>query len=371
MDERFDVDVDDIPAVVEVDSDELRLRPAFNALRQIIWLLRADGSVEQFNPFWTDYTGLAQVIDGLAWSKVFHPEDRQRLINARTLGVASNAPYEVEARMRRRDGVYRRHLCRVVPLFQDDDLVGWVGTAIDVEDVRSAEDAARASEQRKQKLLEAMSDGYYRLDRAFRIVEVNGTFERMTGRSRADVLGQNLWAVFPNAPDRATYMSVPFLGTSREERLAHSISRWAEVTIYRGADGFEFYFRDIQDQKRIEHWQGAILRVGQTLRTAHDAVDITEVGAAIIGEALDATRAGYAKYLGDSHESLILRARLRSPTKQQPSTGRFRNADWGSFHALLERGEIVAIDDVATHALTRETAPLWADGASARSPSCR
>gem|GEM_PF-4694125 len=353
--------VSDVPEAAGSDASGLGPLPAFHALRQIVWLLRPDGSVERFNPFWTEYTGLPAVVAGLEWSAVFHPEDRQRLVNARTLGVASRSPYEVEARMRRADGVYRRHLCRVVPTWRDGELAGWVGTAIDVEDVRAAEDAARESERRKQKVLEAMSDGYYRLDRAFRIVEVNGAFERMTGRSRREVIGENLWAVFPGAPDSAAYTSVPFRGTRREVRFSHSINRWAEVTIYRGEDGFEVYFRDIEDQKRVEVWQAALMRVAQSLRAGGESVDVTEVGAAVVGEALGATRAGYAKMLPGGEESLVLRARLSAPTRQQPSTGRFRNADWGGFHALLGRGEIVAIDDVARDPLTAPAAATWAD----------
>src|SRR3712207_3728308 len=81
----------------------------FDGLRQIIWLLTPSGAIDRFNAFWTEYTGRPARSEGLAWADVFHPEDRQRLVNARTLGVASCAPYEVEAGMRRVDGAYRRH----------------------------------------------------------------------------------------------------------------------------------------------------------------------------------------------------------------------------------------------------------------------
>jgi len=111
-----------VPAASVAASDPYRAM--FEGLRQIVWLLTPDGAIERFNPFWTEYTGLPDVIEGLSWAAVFHPEDRQRLVSARTAGIASCAPYEVEARMRRVDGTYRRHLCRVAPLREGGNLTG-------------------------------------------------------------------------------------------------------------------------------------------------------------------------------------------------------------------------------------------------------
>jgi PAS domain S-box-containing protein len=112
----------------------------FEELNQILWILRTDGSVRRFNPAWIAYTGLPAVTDGLSWAEVFHPNDRQRILAVRTAGE----PYEVEARMRRADGVYRRHLCRVKPLRRDGAIHAWLGTAIDVEDARASEERQRA-----------------------------------------------------------------------------------------------------------------------------------------------------------------------------------------------------------------------------------
>src|SRR3712207_1217197 len=113
------------------------LQDMFEALGQILWILRPDGSVERFNSAWNAYTGKPAVVEGLTWAEVFHPDDRQRLVQARTVGVASSEPYEVEARMRRVDGVYRRHLCRVKPLRREGAIYAWVGMAVDIEDVRA------------------------------------------------------------------------------------------------------------------------------------------------------------------------------------------------------------------------------------------
>lgn len=346
-------------SVVEVDGELIRLLPAFLALRQIIWLLRADGSVERFNPYWTEYTGLPSVIDGLGWADVFHPEDRQRLINTRSIGVAGRKSYEVEARMRRGDGVYRRHLCRVVPLWHGDELAGWVGTAIDVEDVRAAEDAARTSEWRKQKVLESISDGYYRLDRAWRFVEVNSAFERMTGRKRREVIGENLWVVFPDAPAVDDYMRVALGNARREERWSGAARRWVEITTYRSPDGFECYFRDITDRRRHEVWQRSLMRIAEELRRRDDDVDGATLAAQVIGEALGLVRAGYVHVSAADPDEVWIERDWVSSAGQRRSAGRYRISDWGSYLLPLTIGETVAIEDVETDPRTSAAADGW------------
>ena len=71
----------------------------FEGIRQILWVPRSNGSVERFNPYWTIYTGLPQRMDALTWADVFRPDDRARLVEVRTWGVAKEKPYVVDARM--------------------------------------------------------------------------------------------------------------------------------------------------------------------------------------------------------------------------------------------------------------------------------
>lgn len=48
----------------DLSTGAIDYRAAFEGLRQIIWLLTPQGAVERFNAFWTDYTGLPQVVAG-------------------------------------------------------------------------------------------------------------------------------------------------------------------------------------------------------------------------------------------------------------------------------------------------------------------
>src|SRR5436853_3946835 len=81
------------------------------------------------------------------WQPIIHPKDLQEFTDRWKAMLASGKPGEREARVRRSDGVYRWHLFRAVPLYDETgQLVKWYGSAFDIEDRKRAEEALRRSE---------------------------------------------------------------------------------------------------------------------------------------------------------------------------------------------------------------------------------
>ena len=50
-------------------------------------------------------------------------------------------------------------------------------------------------------VLESISDAYYAVDRDWRIVMFNGSAETFFGTSRGEILGKNLWDLYPLGRD--------------------------------------------------------------------------------------------------------------------------------------------------------------------------
>jgi formate hydrogenlyase transcriptional activator len=134
--------------VGELMSSDADLRASIDAVPELAWCNRPDGSIEFTNRRWYDYTGLScQEAHGSGWKAAIHPEDLLGLIEKwdalRTLGK----PGQCEVRVRRSDGTFRQFLLRCLPLRDaTGSVVRWFGTAVDIEN-RQQKETLRVAEK--------------------------------------------------------------------------------------------------------------------------------------------------------------------------------------------------------------------------------
>lgn len=119
----------------------------------MLWRARPDLSCEYLSPQWLEYTGYteAQAL-GDGWSRGMHPEDLARWLDTCLRAFDAREPFEVEYRLRRRDGEYRWMLDRARPRFSAEGLfLGFVGACIDIHGRKRAEqETARALERERR-----------------------------------------------------------------------------------------------------------------------------------------------------------------------------------------------------------------------------
>jgi PAS domain S-box-containing protein len=151
--------------IEERKQAEERLRRAEEDLRAIIdaipvlaWRARPDGSIEFINKQFLDYVGL-EPPDALdwGWTAAVHPDDIASLLDTWQRFRTGARTGEVEARLRRFDGVYRWFLFRANPVFDASGNVEcWYGTNIDIEDRKQAEQVRADAEQQLKTVIDTI-----------------------------------------------------------------------------------------------------------------------------------------------------------------------------------------------------------------------
>ena len=133
-------------AEAKLREDERALRRITDAIPQNIVILDPDGSPIYANRATLDYTGLtmADVVSSDFRTRIFHPEDLERVREQRQAALADGLPFELELRALSRHGQYRWFLTRYKP-FHDEQgrLVSWYATGTDIDDRKRAEDRMR------------------------------------------------------------------------------------------------------------------------------------------------------------------------------------------------------------------------------------
>jgi PAS domain S-box-containing protein len=132
----------------QLQRSERELREVIETIPSMAWSAAVDGAAEFFNGRWLAYAGLtAEQAKGWGWTVAVHPEDLKVLTEYWRTLLASGLSGEIEARLRRFDGVYHWFLFRSTPSLDDQGrVVKWYGTNTEIEGRKRAEQALRRSE---------------------------------------------------------------------------------------------------------------------------------------------------------------------------------------------------------------------------------
>jgi formate hydrogenlyase transcriptional activator len=143
----------------EIRGSEANLRRTIDTVPALVSSFWPDGSNECMNQRWRDYTGLPpEQSQGDGWQEPVHPDDLAALMNRWREALVSGEPGEIEARLRRHDGVYRWFFVRAEPLRDDTgNIVKWYATSTDIEDRKQAEEKLRQDERELRRIMDAIA----------------------------------------------------------------------------------------------------------------------------------------------------------------------------------------------------------------------
>ena len=165
------------------EQSEDRYRFLADAVPQIVWTARPDGSIDYCNARWHEYTGLtAEQTRRGGWATAVHPDDVDAVRAAWRSAHAAVAAFETEHRLRGRDGTFRYHLSRAVPRRDAGGrLVQWVGTATDIDDRRRVEAEHRRLLGQLDAIIGHMNEGLIVADGDGNVLSINAAGLRLYG----------------------------------------------------------------------------------------------------------------------------------------------------------------------------------------------
>ena len=146
----------------------------------MVWLSGPDGGRTYVNQRWLDFTGRGLDHElGESWMAGVHRDDQPDLARTLAAALAEERPFTVEYRLQRRDGEYRWVLDHGVPRRSDDGaLLGYVGSAVDVTQLRAAQRALLETDLLRSAIFGALHGQVAALDKSGRIIAVNHAWGR-------------------------------------------------------------------------------------------------------------------------------------------------------------------------------------------------
>jgi PAS domain S-box-containing protein len=150
-------------ALAALQESEDRFRQLADSMPQLVWTARPDGTVDYYNRRYQEFSGISpKAGEEWKWSPVLHPDDVKLTIAAWKQAVATGEVYQVEHRAQLADGSYRWQLSRGVPVRDSSgQIIRWYGTATDIHEHKTAEEAMHQALQRAEEgrlLLEAIME---------------------------------------------------------------------------------------------------------------------------------------------------------------------------------------------------------------------
>jgi diguanylate cyclase (GGDEF)-like protein/PAS domain S-box-containing protein len=177
---------------------ELYFHTMAEALPEIIWTADPDGNDDFFNQKCFDYTGLTlDLMKGHGWKQAVHPDDLEDTFSKWQNALRAGEAYEVEYRLRGKDGSYRWFVGRARPIRNaEGKIIKWFGTCADIE-----------SQKQNQQVLEQQI-----LERTMQLADANTRLqeemlEKDFARNELDQQNERMVGELTQRSQRATMLA--------------------------------------------------------------------------------------------------------------------------------------------------------------------
>lgn len=143
-----------------------------------------------------------------------------------------------------------------VPVLVDGVITGVHMVSRDITEITASHHTIEQQARKLNTIFESITDAFFLLDRDWRFVIINREVERLLEVRREQVIGRNMWDVFPEPPEGvfhrhyqhavATGRAVHFEARFEPQQL------WLEVRAFPSEEGLSVYFSNITDKVKAQ-----------------------------------------------------------------------------------------------------------------------
>jgi len=122
-------------------ESEARFRHMADNAPVIVWMTDADNRTTYLNQNWYEFSGQspAEAL-GHGWIAVLHPDEMKTMGRLFAASAEVRVPFDVEIRLRRRDGAWRWMINTARPRYSDEGaFLGYIGSLIDITERKTTE----------------------------------------------------------------------------------------------------------------------------------------------------------------------------------------------------------------------------------------
>ena len=134
----------------ELQESEARFRTMADAAPNLVWAANPDSSVRYLNRAFLDFVGLRTEEEYIAtgWRTYIHPNEFDLTQHTLSEAIAQRISFVLELRMLRHDGQFRWMLAQGAPSYlAGGELYGYVGSAIDITELKQANEQLTRTNQ--------------------------------------------------------------------------------------------------------------------------------------------------------------------------------------------------------------------------------
>jgi PAS domain S-box-containing protein len=185
----------------------------------------------------------------------FYPEGKERnqIQHLLSEAIATGKGWDVESQIITPAGTKKwvRSIGEAEML--DGTCIRLYGSLQDVDQIKRSEKAIVDALRERALTLERIGDGFVEVDNEWTITYWNSSSERLLDRSRDEVVGRNLWEMYPHVVKMPIY---DHLSAAKEsgspvvfEAFFAQYKAWYEVSVFPSSKGLSIFLKDITERR--------------------------------------------------------------------------------------------------------------------------